>query len=272
MTSRSRSESEVIPAQAGIQVGADTFEVLDLPATATGLPPLLLLHEGLGSVSMWGSFPSVLAQATGARVVAYSRLGFGKSSARSMPYTNRFMHEEAFDTLPPLRRSLGLDRPVLVGHSTGGSMALLHAAHDPAGVAGVVAMAPLLDVEDGNLASIREARRIFEGTAWRQKLARHHDHPIDQVFTAWNDTWLAPGFREWTIVADLATLRCPVLAIVGRDDPYSTPRQLDLLAQGATRAARIERLELAECGHVPYRDHPDTVRDAIAAYVHGLGA
>ncbi|HUP30874.1 MAG TPA: alpha/beta hydrolase [Usitatibacter sp.] len=249
-----------------IQVPGGTVEVLDLPASRPGRPDLLLLHEGLGSVSMWRDFPQELAEATGARVVAYSRLGFGRSSARLDPYTPRFMHEEAELIVPALRHALAIERPVLVGHSTGASMALLHAAHTPDTVAGVVAMAPLIDVEDGNVESIREARRIFATTGWRAKLARHHAHPIDQVFSNWNETWLDPGFRRWAITRELEAIRCPLLGIVGLDDPYSSPRQLQLLAAGARNAASLDLVQIAACGHVPHREHPAQVLQAIAAF------
>jgi len=261
-----------ISAKAGIQfveLGGDRFEYLEITAGRDGVPPLLLLHEGLGSVSMWGDFPYQLAATTGARIVAYSRLGYGRSSARRTPWSNRFMHEEARDVLPGLRAALHLDRPVLVGHSTGASIALLHAAHDPEGVTGIVAMTPLIDVEEGNLASIREARRIFETTPWRQKLARHHEHPIEQVFSGWNDTWLDESFRDWSIAAELAAIRCPVLALGGRDDPYSSPRQLELIRTNA--GGPVDVVLLPDCGHVPHRDEPHAVLGAIAGFVERLG-
>jgi pimeloyl-ACP methyl ester carboxylesterase len=247
-----------------VRIGDDSFEVLDLPGAN---PPILLLHEGLGCVGLWRDYPAQLAAATGSRIVAYSRLGFGKSSARRSPYTERFMHEEAQETLPALRKALSLERPVLLGHSTGGSMALLHAAHDAGGVAGVIAMAPLLDVEESNLASIREAKAIFETTPWGKKLARHHDHPIEEVFASWNDTWLAPFWRNWSIAGDLRPIRCPVLAVGGRDDPYSTPRQLDLVQNGLDPAVRLVRLDLEDCGHVPYRDQPEATMAAVVRLV-----
>jgi pimeloyl-ACP methyl ester carboxylesterase len=129
-------------------------------------------------------------------------------------------------------------------------------------------MAPLVDVEEGNRASIRQAREIFETTAWRRKLERHHDHPIEQVFSGWNDTWLDDGFREWSIAPDLAAIRCPVLALGGADDPYSSPRQLELVRSHA--GGPVEVVLLPGCGHVPYRDEPHAVLAAIAAFVDRL--
>ena len=249
-----------------IALSGGNVETLDIPGD---VPALLLLHEGLGSVSLWRDFPARLAEATHCRVVAYSRFGFGRSSPRTTPYGLRFMHEEAEQVIPELRATLGLAHPVLVGHSTGASMALLHAAAHPGGVAGVVAMAPLIDVEDSNVESIRAAREQWRTTDWREKLARHHDD-VDAVFSAWNDTWLDPAFRRWRITADLARVRCPVLAILGADDPYSTPAQLAALERGAT-GTRVERLVLRACGHAPHREQAGPVLEAIAQFVAACG-
>jgi pimeloyl-ACP methyl ester carboxylesterase len=245
--------------------GGGRLEVLDLPG---GAPELLLLHEGLGSVSMWRDFPQKLASATGKRVVAYSRLGFGRSSPRTTPYGPRFMHEEAREVLPELRARLGIAGPVLIGHSTGASMALLHAAHDPQSVQGVVAMAPLIDVEPSNLESIAAAREQWRTTDWRARLARHHDD-VDAVFHAWNDTWLDPAFRDWSIARDLAAIACPVLAILGESDEYSSLAQLRALRHHAT-ATRVQTLVLPQSGHAPHRDAPVEVLDAIARFAATL--
>src|SRR5689334_3671478 len=184
-------DSGVIPESSGIrfiEAGGHQLEYIDIPGAD---PAFLLLHEGLGSVSMWREFPEELAAATGSRVVAYSRAGFGQSSARSGVYPKRFIHDEAGKVIPEIRDRLGLSRPVVLGHSTGASMALVHAA-TPHPVAGVIAMAPLIDVESSNLDAILAARKTFEASRdWRVRLARHHDD-VGAVFYGWNDTWLSP--------------------------------------------------------------------------------
>jgi pimeloyl-ACP methyl ester carboxylesterase len=245
------------------------LETLDIAASRPGRPELLLLHEGLGSVSMWRDFPAALANATGCRVVAYSRAGFGRSAPRTAPFTPRFMHEEAFETIPELRERLGIVRPVLVGHSTGASMALIHAGANRWDVAGVVAMAPLVTVEPSNLESIREAGEIYASSDWRAKLARHHND-VDAVFHGWNGIWLDPAFRSWEILADMAGVRVPILAILGDDDRYSSPSQLDALAANARLAARLEVMRLPDCGHAPHREQPEIVVGAIARFVDSV--
>lgn len=238
------------------------LEYLEIPATRAGRPELLLLHEGLGSVSMWRDFPHRLAAATGCRTLAYSRHGFGRSSQRTRPWTPRFVHEEALEVLPALRKRLAIARPVLVGHSTGASMALAHAGADRWPVAGVVAMAPLTDVEGSNVESILAARRHYEASDWRERLARHHDD-VDAVFYGWNDTWTRPDFRTWNLREDLAGIRAPVLAILGRGDEYASAAQVQHIRSLATNAASFEFLHLEDCGHAPHRDQPEVVLGAV---------
>src|SRR5258706_11507799 len=171
-----------------VDVRAHRLEVADIAARKPGRPALLFLHEGLGSLSMWRDFPECVAARSGCRTVVYSRAGFGRSSPRVDPYTSTFMHEEALEILPALRERLAIENPVLIGHSTGASMALIHAASER--VPGVVAMAPFAFVEQSNLESIRAARERYAHI--RDRLARHHDD-VDGVFHGWNDLWLDPA-------------------------------------------------------------------------------
>ena len=249
-----------------VEVGEARLEYLDIPATRARRPEILLLHEGLGSVSMWRDFPSRLAEATGCRTLSYSRRGFGRSSPRTRPYNPRFMHEEALEVMPRLRERLGIERPVLVGHSTGASMGLVHAGANRWPVAAVAAMAPLTTVENSNVESIREARRQYETTDWREKLGRHHDD-VDAVFYGWNDTWLQPAFGAWNILADIEAIACPVLAILGEDDPYSSASQVEAIREHARNAPQVRIVRIPGCGHAPHRDRPELVLPAIAALV-----
>ena len=249
-----------------VSAGGHQLEYTDIPGAD---PPFLLLHEGLGSVSMWREFPQQLADSTGSRVVAYSRAGFGQSSPRSGKYGRRFIHDEAEQVIPEIRDKLGLARPVVLGHSTGASMALVHAA-TPHPVAGVVAMAPLIDVEGSNLEAILAARRTFEATRdWRVRLARHHED-VKAVFYGWNDTWLSPEFRDWSIVADLGRIRSPVLAILGKADEYSTPAQVEAIRANLPAGTRFDSVLLEDCGHAPHRDQPAAVLAQVRKFLEAL--
>lgn len=256
----------VHPATSFVEAHGQRLEHVDIPAKHPGLPELLLLHEGLGSVALWRDFPAGLAAATGCRTIAYSRAGFGRSAARASPFTARFMHEEALEVLPALREALHVERALLVGHSTGASMALIHAAAAPVPSVGVVAMAPFVFVEASNVESIRKARDRYPGM--RTRLGRYHDD-VDAVFHGWSELWLDPAFASWNIEDELAGLRCPVLAMVGDRDEYCTPAQLERLAARA-RHARVEANVLADCGHAPHRDQPQVVLAAIQRFIEKL--
>ncbi|MEO8565729.1 MAG: alpha/beta hydrolase [Betaproteobacteria bacterium] len=231
---------------------------------AIGAPTLVFLHEGLGSVALWKDFPARVADATGCPVLVYSRAGYGRSSPAALPRAPDYMHVEALTVLPALLDRLGIADPVLVGHSDGASIALLHAGSGKRPVRALVALAPHVFVEDMSIASIAEARRQYETTDLREKLARRHADP-DAAFRGWNDIWLAPAFRRWNIEASLSGVRCPLLLIQGRDDEYGSTAQLDAIERQA--GGKVARLELADCRHSPHRDQPDATLAAIADFV-----
>lgn len=240
------------------------LEYRDYPASADEAPTLMLLHEGLGSVTMWRHFPEKLAAQTGCRVIVWSRAGYGGSEPYPEPRTVRYMHREGEEMLPGLVAALGIEKPILIGHSDGGSIALICAGAYPELPLGVAVMAPHEFVEEETLAGIRAARTVWQETDWPQKLARYH-HDAPRVFSDWNDCWLSPPFRDWNIEDYLPKIACPVLAIQGEDDEYATMRQIDVIAE---KVPGTELLKLAQCGHSPQRDQEAAVLDALAAFVN----
>jgi pimeloyl-ACP methyl ester carboxylesterase len=212
-----------------------------------------LLHEGLGSVSAWRDFPEALRRATSRRVIAYSRFGHGSSDPPPAPRTPAFFHEEARDVLPEVLRRLDVDEPVLVGHSDGASIALVHAGASP--VHALVLLAPHVVVEDVTIEAIRETRGKFETTDLRERLGRHHDDP-DLTFGQWCDVWLDPSFRSWTLEPDAERVESPVLLIQGEDDPYGTLDQLDRVE---TRVRGPVFRKVVPGGHRLHRDAPEEV-------------
>ncbi len=249
-----------------LTVAALRLEYRDFRASAEGRPTLVLLHEGLGCVEMWRSFPARLAAATGCRVVAGSRAGYGSSDPYPEPRTPRYLHREAEEALPAFLAALGIEHPVLIGHSDGGSIALIFASTFPDAPLGVAVMAPHAFVEEETLAGLRAAREAWATTDWPRKLARYHaDAP--RVFCEWNDLWLSAPFRDWNIEACLRDIRCPVLAIQGEDDEYATLRQVDVLAE---QVPETRLLKLPRCGHAPHQDQEAQVLSAMADFVGEL--
>ncbi len=229
---------------------------------------VVFLHEGLGSVSMWRDFPRTFCDRHGFAGFVFSRCGYGRSTPRAAGerWQPDFMAREADETLPALFAAVGIARPWLFGHSDGGTIALLHAArHD---VAGVVAVAPHVFVEDVSVASIAEARQAYERGELRERLARHHAD-VDSAFYGWNDVWLSPEFRGWNVEREIATIACPVLAVQGEDDEYGTLEQIRAIAR---RLPKTRLLVISKCGHSPHRDQPEILSREAGRFIIGAAS
>ena len=231
----------------------------------SGTPTLVFLHEGLGSIRQWRDFPTKVAAATGCRALVYDRYGYGQSDVLTEPKrTVQFMHDEALDALPELLASLRVEKPILIGHSDGASIALIYAGGGHK-VRGVVAMAPHVFIEPLCLSSIVTAAEQFETTDFAEKLGRYH-RDARKTFYGWADVWLDKNFKSWDIRDEyLPHVTCPVLAIQGYDDVYGTMAQLDELA--ARVKGPCELLKLEECGHAPFREQPEKTLDAVVRFV-----
>ncbi|MGH8872119.1 MAG: alpha/beta fold hydrolase [Acidimicrobiia bacterium] len=229
-------------------------------------PKLVFLHEGLGSKDLWRDFPGDVVEVTGRPGLVYSREGHGWSDPVREPRTPRFMHYEALVVLPRLLERLEVSAPILIGHSDGASIAVIHAgAGRP--VAGLVLLAPHVFVERESIAAIESARARFETTDLPQRMARYHRDPYS-TFHAWNDIWLDPGFRDWNIEDSLSGITCPILLIQGLDDEYGTLAQVDAIERGLR--GPVERLLLADCGHSPHLAQPAAVLAATGRFVNRI--
>jgi pimeloyl-ACP methyl ester carboxylesterase len=226
-------------------------------------PTVVFLHEGLGSVAMWKDFPERLCTDHGLRGLVFSRYGYGQSTPKPADehWTPDFMHAQAQGVLPALLAKLGIVKPWLFGHSDGASIALLHAARFD--VAGIVVVAPHLFVEDVSIASIERARQAYTTTDLRARLGPYHADP-DSAFRGWNDAWLSPAFRSWNIEGELATIRCPVLAVQGEDDEYGTLAQIRGIQ---AKLPKTRLLVIPKCGHSPHRDQPETLARESARFI-----
>lgn len=250
------------------EVGGQRIEYARIEVGGKARPSIVLLHEGLGSVAMWRDFPGRLAHATGCDVLVYSRQGYGKSDPLTTPREVGYLHDEALHALPELLDKLTIARPILVGHSDGGSIALIHAGAGIRPVAGVVTLAAHVLVEEISVANIAAAKVAYETTNLRAKLSRHHSD-VDGVFWGWNRIWLHPDFRAWNIEEYLPRIACPVLAIQGEDDEYGTMEQMRRIG---AQVRDVELLELEDCRHSSHKDQPEAVLDAITRFVDRLPA
>jgi pimeloyl-ACP methyl ester carboxylesterase len=231
-------------------------------------PVLVFLHEGLGCIELWRDFPAALVEVTGLDGLIYDRWGHGRSDPLTVGRTPRYLHDEAFESLPEVLSQSGMEDVILIGHSDGGTIALLYGARYSKGIRGMITEAAHVFVEDVTLEGIRETVKIYETTDFKEKLARYHGDNTDTLFRAWADTWLAPEFRTWNVESYLPQVVCPLLVIQGRDDEYATKAQVDAIANQVSGPARP--LLVPGCGHTPHRQARDVVLKEMADFIATL--
>jgi pimeloyl-ACP methyl ester carboxylesterase len=231
-------------------------------------PTLVFLHEGLGSISQWRNFPAELCSRLGCGALVYNRCGHGKSDSLTGPRSPDFMHDEAMTVLPRLLEVFEIRRPILVGHSDGASIALIHAGSGAGDPFALILEAPHVFVEDVTVARIAELRDLYQASSLRTKLARHHGANVDTLFQYWTEVWLRPEFRAWNIEDYLPDVKCPALIIQGKQDEYGTDRQVNTLV--AALGGRCEGIMLDHCGHAPHADQRATVERIIVRFVRAL--
>ncbi len=241
-----------------------------LEARWTGPPPekaltLVFLHEGLGSASLWRDFPDRLSAETGCGALIYSRAGYGKSDPVTLPRPLRFMHDEAA-ILPRVLAAAGVREHILVGHSDGASISLIHAGSAPGpGLRGLILEAPHVFAEPHGLEAIAKIREAYLTTDLRARLERHHGANVDVAFRGWNDVWLHPGFRAWNLEEFLPRIAVPILILQGENDEYGTWRQVEAIERQA--GGPVAAVALADCGHSPHREQPERALEAMARFV-----
>ena len=248
-----------------LAIGDQRLEYRMIGPRPDAAPTLVLLHEGLGCVGLWGDFPDRLQKATGCGVFVYSRAGYGTSSPVTLPRPLTYMHNEAREVLPKLLDAIGFCHGLLVGHSDGASIAAIYAgSHQDHRIGGLVLIAPHFFTEDPGIASIAEAKRAYEAGDLRGKLARWHAD-VDNAFKGWNGAWLDPDFRKWDITGELAYIRVPVLIVQGSDDQYGTVRQIEVAREECY--CPVEVTLLPGVRHSPQREAPDAALGAITGFV-----
>lgn len=275
-TLREIGSVQVLQPSGMLKVGSAELEYRMIGPHPHEAPMLIMLHEGLGSVGQWGDFSDRLATATSAGVFVYSRAGYGRSSPVPLPRPLTYMHDEALEVLPKLLDAIGFRRGILIGHSDGASIATIYTGGvQDHRVRGLSLIAPHFVVEDVSIAAIAAAKRSYEGTDLREKLARWHKD-VDVAFRGWNEAWLDPQFRNWDISESLAYIRVPVQIVQGEADQYGTLQQIEIAREECY--CPVDVTVLPGIGHSPQREAPDATLIAISDFVnrilrlHGEGA
>jgi pimeloyl-ACP methyl ester carboxylesterase len=244
-------------------VDGHQLEAARIEARQPTLPTIVMLHEGLGSISHWKDFPSQLAEETGAGVLVYSRYGHGASDALKEPRPVSYMHHEARVVLPEILRQAGIRHPLLLGHSDGASIAIIYAGSFPDSPAGLILEAPHVFVEDISVSSIAQVREAYKQTDLPARLRRHHTN-AESLFWGWNNIWLHPDFRDWNIESFLDLIRCPVLVLQGAQDEYGTVKQIEAIR---TKIPSTSAIVLDEYKHAPHRDQREATMAAVRQFL-----
>jgi pimeloyl-ACP methyl ester carboxylesterase len=248
-----------------LHIGGSELEYRMIGPPPSEAPTIVMLHEGLGSVGLWGDFPDLLQAETGVGVFVYSRAGYGASTSVTLPRPLDYMSVEALDVLPALLDRTGFRRGLLLGHSDGASIAAIYAGgRSDHRIRGVAMIAPHFVVEDVSVASIAEIKRAYESTELRARLARWH-RDVDNAFHGWNDAWLDPGFRRWDISEYLAYIRVPVAIIQGADDQYGTVRQIEIAQQECY--CPVDVTVISGAAHAPHREAPELTLSVVSEFV-----
>lgn len=251
--------------QGMLDLGPESLEYRMIGPRPDQAPTLVMLHEGLGCVGMWGDFPDRLAAATGCGVFVYSRKGYGKSSKATLPRPLHYMHDEARESLPRLLDAIGFQRGILVGHSDGASIAAIYAgSHQDHRVRGLVLIAPHFICEDVTVESIAQARDAYDNGDLRARLQKYHAD-VDNAFRGWADVWLGNDFRQWDISEELAYIRVPILIVQGEDDQYGTVRQIEIAQEECYCPVDVALLPGVK--HNPAREAPEVTLRHVSDFV-----
>ena len=232
-----------------------------------GPAPLVFLHDGLGAVGSWKDVPERIANALGARALVFDRWGYGRSAPRpDFPF--RFMEVEV-EPLRELLDGLAIPRAFLVGHSDGGSVALLFAARYPARVAALVTEAAHVFVERETRAGIEALVALQRAGRTPGWLTRLHGERAEALLSAWAEGWLSAEHERWEITAALPGVRCPLLAIQGERDEFGTAAQVEAICAGVPQA---ESWLVPGSGHTPHTAAQDEFERRVTAFLARHGA
>jgi len=244
------------------------IEISSIGNLSSNTLSLILLHEGLGSVSMWKDIPEKIYEHTGFNVITYSRAGYGKSSSIKLPRPLNYMSIEANKYLPNILNQLDLKKFYLIGHSDGGTIAALNSGeikHD--NHCGTILVAPHFFIENFNIKSIRDIKNKYEKEGLKEKLSKYHNN-VDNAFYGWSETWLNPKFHKWDITKEIKKIKVPIYAIQGNADPYGSVKQIDILEKHLT--VKFEKLILDNCGHNPFFERVDECLYGIKSFINQI--
>lgn len=229
-------------------------------------PVLVFLHEALGCIEMWHEFPEQIAAMTGCDALIYDRLGHGKSSPLpSSSLNSDYLYTEAWESLPAVLSHCGIKRSVFIGHSDGGTIALLFSSKYPESAGGIITEAAHVFVDDLTVKGIKKAVNAYNTSNLKDKLSKYHSSNVEPMFLRWVNIWLSSEFADWNITGNLNKINCPVLVVQGEDDEYGTVNQMKTIAGKV--GGYSEELLIPDCGHIPHSQARDIFSKKLIEFI-----
>ncbi|MCC6691463.1 MAG: alpha/beta hydrolase [Bacteroidia bacterium] len=241
---------------------------IDFQKNYENRPTIVFLHDSLGCVQLWRDFPTKLAEATQCNVLAYDRLGYGKSDP--MPTHERPINylELETDILNELLTTFEINNAILFGHSDGGSVSLITANKYPERIKAIIVEAAHIFVEDITLQGIYEAIENYKTTNLPERLQKYHSDKVETIFKAWTETWTRSDYRDWNIEHLLPKITCPLLFIQGESDEYGTLEQVEKTISQVN--GKAEKYIIPNVGHTPHKEAVESVLNKVTDYIQRL--
>lgn len=228
---------------------------------------VVFLHEALGSIGQWKNFPQKLCNELNLPGLVYERIGHGQSSCLTKKRNENYLQEYALKELPIVLNKLlkKNQKAILIGHSDGGSIALLYAQKHKDKLSALVTMAAHVINEKETLRGIEPAVKAFE-KGKLDGLKKYHGDKTNSLFYAWANTWSAEFFKDWNICNEIDKVEVDALIIQGILDQYGTERQVDLILENI-KSEKKNKLMLDDCGHHPHLEKTGVVIDSIKRFL-----
>ena len=242
------------------------YKIINSEYNTPNKPFLIFLHDGLGSIQQWGDFPKLLSEATGLPALLYDRYGYGNSEKLTKPHELNYFEQEAVTVLPEVLKKLNIkNKLILIGHSDGGTIALLYASKFPYNVNGLITEAAHVFTEDLTLGGIRNSVNMFEKGDFKKFLSDYHGENTESMFYGWANLWLDKDFSNWNIIESIKNIKCPVYAIQGDNDNYGTLAHVNLIEKEV--GGPSESLIIKNCGHIPHHQARDFVLEKMKTFI-----
>ena len=219
-----------------------------------GKPVLVFLHDGLGSVGTMRQFPEQTGNAMELPAFVFDRLGYGRSD-REEEFPADFMGDAA-DFLEDVLAAAGIEDCCLVGHSDGGTVALLHGARYRGRVRAIATIAAHVRRDELTYGQVLRHNEMYRDGDIPDWMSRFHGDKAAHLLKCWTEVWQKTLYDSWDISDEIAAIEAPLLSLQGSEDAYGLPSQLESIGKAVSHA-QTEMID--GLGHFPQLEDPPQI-------------